>query len=648
MADAGAQPDRPPAWACALAGGAAGVLAALLVWLIPTLELATIDLRFQLRGPQPASQVLTLITLDDEALDAQGRWTDYARLIDALERLGAKMVLTDILFRRAGDDADSLVRATAQGKPVLHPLAADFFPAGDWPADGAVGLEDQPLDPRVLARRYPARVERGRLLAVDRLLAPHPRILAAAAGVGHIGVVLDPDGVLRRYPVAADLDGQLLPSLPLEAVRLATRTARDAVHLEGDALVLSPPDRAPLRIPLDDSGQALLAYRGGWEDPIFDHVQAAELTSWLAEPNSAPDLPGLVAGRICLIGVAGTGVTDLSPTPFDAFAPRMLALATLTDQLLADRHLTTWPAWLAWLLGPLLGCAVGLQAARRKLVSLGLATAAGVVLWGLAGQLMFSPGGQVLPVAGPLAAVALACGAGLALRFAAAERARRQVVAAFGRYLSPAVLDKVLAQGRLPVAERKTITILFSDIAAFSSYCDKVEPEQVHELLNEYLEEMVGCVFAQEGTVDKFIGDGLLAFFGDPLDQPDHAVRAVRAGLDMLARVEQLNARWRGQGRHEIQIRIGVNTGPAVVGNVGAARRMEYTVLGDAVNRAQRLEAAARPGCLLIGAQTIAQVRTAFPDAEPVGEVPGKRDERFEAWELTGPSPGSGGKRLDS
>jgi adenylate cyclase len=236
----------------------------------------------------------------------------------------------------------------------------------------------------------------------------------------------------------------------------------------------------------------------------------------------------------------------------------------------------------------------------------------------------------------------------VALRLAAAEQARRRVVAAFGRYLSPAVLDKVLAQGRLPTAERKTLSVLFSDIVAFSSYCDQVEPEQVHALLNEYLEEMVASVFAHEGTVDKFIGDGLLAFFGDPLEQPDHAQRAVKAGLDMLTRLQLLNERWRKQGRHTIQIRIGINTGPAVVGNVGATRRMEYTVLGDAVNRAQRLEAAARPGCLLIGEQTFELVSRVFPNATPVGEVPGKRSERFRAWELSGPAPGQGGKRVSA
>ena len=120
MPATGSQPDRPPAWAGALAGASAGLLAALLVWLIPTLELASVDLRFRLRGTQPSSDTLTLVTLDDEALDDQGRWADYARLIEALKRLGARMVLTDILFRRAGDDADTLVTATRDGQAVIH------------------------------------------------------------------------------------------------------------------------------------------------------------------------------------------------------------------------------------------------------------------------------------------------------------------------------------------------------------------------------------------------------------------------------------------------------------------------------------------------------------------------------------------------
>jgi adenylate cyclase len=226
------------------------------------------------------------------------------------------------------------------------------------------------------------------------------------------------------------------------------------------------------------------------------------------------------------------------------------------------------------------------------------------------------------------------------LQLAVAERSRRRLVATFGRYLSPAVLRKVLERGIEPRAERKTVTILFSDIASFSSFCDRVEPEQVHQLLTEYLEEMVACVFAEEGTVDKFIGDGVLAFFGDPLEQPDHAKRAVRAGLNMLKRVESLNDRWKSQDRSPIAIRIGINTGPAVVGNVGAVQRVEYTVLGDTVNRAQRLEAASRTGCLLMGKQTWEQVDQAFPEARAVGQVAGKRAERYAAWELAGPNPG--------
>lgn len=629
-----------PGWPLVLGLGlGAGLLGALLAWAAPGLELASLDARFRLRGPRPASGRVTLVLVDDRGLEALSSWADSARLLWALRALGVELVVSDIVFRHAGQDAPALLEATRRALPVVHPVGVAFLPPGDWPVEGALTEDDRQVPPELLARTGPPSLVPGEALAVDRVLTPYPPLMEAAAGLGHIGVRLDPDGVLRRLPLVASLDGRLLPAAPLAGLCLSLGVPQESLGWTGREVVLSPPGGPELRLPTDARGEALIDFLGPFDVQFLPHVHADEVLDASRNPQLGAALVERLSGKLVYLGVVGAGIADLSPTPFDPSppAPRVLALASLLDQLVSGRSLQEPPGWLAWLAALGLGLGLTALARGRRGWPMHLAALATLALVGTAAWLAFSQAGWVLPVAAPGLAVGLAWVGGLGLRLGQAERTRRQVTQTFGRYLSRAVLDKVLAQpeGLTLQAERKVVSVLFSDIVSFSDTCERLTPEEVHQLLGEYLERMVTCVFAEEGTVDKFIGDGLLAFFGDPVPQPDHAARAVRAARAMLAEVEALNAAWSAQGRPTIQIRIGVNTGPVVVGNVGARQRVEYTVLGHEVNRAQRLEAAARPGTLLLGPATWEAV--ALPEARPVGEVHGKRDERIPAWELAGP-----------
>ncbi len=626
---------------CLALGLGAGLLAVALTLLAPALELAALDARFRLRGPRPDSGRVALVLVDDAGQSAVRTWADHARLLWALRALGVELAASDFVFRRAGPDAATLVDAQ-RALPVVQPLGVELFPPGDWPLGGAVDEQDRPL-PSGLAELFgPPVLARDAALSVDRVLAPYPPLLQAAAGLGHIGVRLDPDGVLRRFPLVANLDGRILPLVPLETLRLALGVPREGLGWDGDEVVLQlPRGQGELRLPTDPRGEALVDFLGPFDSQPLPLVRADDVLRALERPSLGAALLSRLAGRVVYLGEAGTGSTDLSPTPFDTSppAPRVLALASLLDQLLAGRSLRQSPAGLGWLLALGLGLGLATLARSRRSWPMHLGAPLALALVGGAAWLAFEHAGLALPVAAPGLAAAFAWVGGLGLRLGQAERARRRVTRTFGRYLSPPVLEKVLSQpeGLANRAERKVVSVLFSDIVRFSDTCERLTPEEVHRLLGEYLERMVGCVFAEEGTVDKFIGDGLLAFFGDPVPQADHAARAVRAARAMLGAVEELNAAWAVQGRPTLQIRIGVNTGPVVVGNVGAPRRMEYTVLGHEVNRAQRLEAAARPGTLLMGQATREAVAAEFPTLRPVGEVRGKREERIPAWELSGP-----------
>jgi adenylate cyclase len=205
--------------------------------------------------------------------------------------------------------------------------------------------------------------------------------------------------------------------------------------------------------------------------------------------------------------------------------------------------------------------------------------------------------GRILPVA-PVVLVGMLSGTGiLTYRYAAGEREKQKTRAALSPYFAPAVVEMILSDDmdRLMGGQRKELTILFSDIAQFTSLCEGVEPEMVQKVLQEYFNEMTRIGFNHRGTLDKFIGDGMLWFFGDPVPQEDHAVRAAFTALDMQAAMRPLREKWKREGRPELAMRIGINTGTVLVGNMGSEARMEYTVMGDAVNLASRVEGANKP-----------------------------------------------------
>jgi adenylate cyclase len=206
------------------------------------------------------------------------------------------------------------------------------------------------------------------------------------------------------------------------------------------------------------------------------------------------------------------------------------------------------------------------------------------------------------------------------------------------RYFAPRLMSKILqAQDRLMSAEQKVITVLFSDISGFTSWCSTQPPDAIHRTLNEYFELMTEIVFRHEGTVDKFIGDGLMAFFGDPLSQSDHALRAVRTGIEMQQAVRGLRARWEAEGRMPIHIRIGINSGEVVVGDMGSRRIMAYTAIGSNVNLGSRLESKAPIDGVLVSAPVYHAVKDTVA-TRFAGKITAKGiSEDFETYEVIVP-----------
>jgi adenylate cyclase len=348
-----------------------------------------------------------------------------------------------------------------------------------------------------------------------------------------------------------------------------------------------------LRIPLDREGQLLLKFRG----PSRSHrrysaanVIQSEVRLQHGQPPIYP--PENFKGKWILVGATAPGLLDLKPSPLAPVSPGVELHATLLDNLLQGDFFQEVPAWLQWLWTIALTIGIVglvLLASRLWLVLSGLGLFVFVHL-GTATAL-FSLGWLLAPV-GPLTSVGLAFVLTAAFSYATEGRQKQAIRTMFSRYMSEDVINDLLAHPekvRLG-GERRRLTLFFSDLAGFTTLSESLEPEVVVQLLNEYLSVMTEIILEEHGTVDKYEGDAIMAFWGAPLPLEDQALRACRTALRQQAALTSLNQRFLAKGWPRLYCRIGLHTGEAVVGNLGSAKRFDYTVIGDTVNLASRLE----------------------------------------------------------
>ena len=598
---------------------------ALFLWapdFLQAVEVRLYDLHFKLRGTQPqTAERIVIAAIDEKSLAALGRWpwprSLMADLIRKLSADGAKVIAVDILlsepevsgelraaaqlserlrtlglagssagsavqreldaFAREADRDRQLAEAVRDSGRVILPIVFEVGPdrAGPPPEPSGPAFKSALVSFRHRDERgvYPP--------PAGRSATPPISVLADAANtLGHVTMLADPDGTTRWEAVAFEHQGHYYPSLAVQAVRLATAVEPTRLTLDfGRNLAVGS-----VSVPLDPRDRMLISYAG--PGGTFRHLSAVDLLTGKVAPDAVRD-------RIVFVGATAAGTYDLRVTPTSPIMPGVEKHANVAGNILTGQFLRRpdwvelvelagvliFPLVLAWLLPRL-----------RPAVSVGAVALVWAILFG-AVHLAFR-GGLWLPVVYPTFALGLTFLGITVYRLLTEERQRLWTKRAFQQFVSPEVVEQLMDN---PAAlqfggEMRNLTVLFSDIRDFTPYTERHPPQEVVQMLREYLTKMVDQVLAQQGTLDKFIGDGVMAIFGAPVPLPDHAERACRAALGMNRELEALRARWIAEGREPFKIGIGINTGDMMVGNLGSEQLFDYTVAGDGVNVGARVE----------------------------------------------------------
>lgn len=564
----------------------------------------------------------TLQRLDDFYL----KRSQFARAVRNLGEMRTAAQAYDFIFGEKPDDRDdpALVEATRGAGNAYFSLALALAP------------EKKPtkseLNPEVLryldASKWALSVDGdgSGLYHGSDPLPTFAALAAASRGLGFISIKIDMDGVVRRVPLLVRYEDGFFPSLPFRVICDYLKVPPENIRiLPGDAVVLRGarrPGAEPhdVRIPIDRAGNMIVSFIGPWgamkhynfADVYFASDSRDELDVWRDE----------LEGKIVVISDISTGATDLRPVPTDTEYPLSGMHANVLHTILTEDFFREVSTPGSLLIELCLMAALILFSRRSSSVTF-TAGAAGLVVFCVAGAFVGFFAFHVIPqTVRPVLSITFAVFLVLAYRYINEEKEKEVWRRSFEAYFPPAVVRKIMAHPESIAlsAQRKELTVLFSDIVSFTTHSSVLTPDRIRRFLNEYFDAMVDIVFKHGGTVDKYIGDGLMVFFGDPEPQEDHAARCVRAAIEMQQRARELHEAWRQADGFPLAVRIGINTGEVVVGNMGSRRQFSYTVLGSPVNLAQRLESNAPVGGILISDRTRELVKNEFP-TKSLGEI---------------------------
>lgn len=602
-----------------------GLAAVLVVALLQLMSLPTLDRiglllfdSYQRAAPRPYQDApVRIVDIDNETIRRLGQWpwprTDIAKLTQRLAEAGASAIAFDIVFAEPDRTSPSRIaermRRDGERSPAIaamarlpdhdEMLAASFARApvvtGYYLLREGRGQTVEAKAGMAIAGSPP----HGAVVQYSSAIQPLPSLRAAARGSGFVSLAGDSDSIVRKAPLLAMQNGQLLPSLALDALRVAqgagsimVKTSDGSGEMGGGPGQVVSLKVGAFEAPVTHDGALWMHYTKPRRDRV---IPAWEI---LSDAISPAQMEQTFGGRIVFIGAGAIGLRDLISTPLQDRELGVMVHAQAVEQMVLGRFLTRpdWADGLERTLLLVLGLGMALLLPRlgaTRGAVLGMLLIAGM-LWG--SWHAFARWHFLLDPTYPVIGLAVAYVLETALTYYREERRRAYIHTAFDRYLSPELVRRIADDpGQLELGgEEREMTVLFCDIRSFSRISESLDPKDIIRFLISFLTPMCDILLARKATIDKFIGDAILAFWNAPLDDPDQHENAARGALAMVARLETLNQEMSGQDSQpwpgDVKIGIGLNAGLCCVGNMGSAQRLSYSLIGDTVNLTSRIE----------------------------------------------------------
>jgi adenylate cyclase len=607
-------------------------------WLFPGLcsiwdlqvEDQIMRLTYEQQGSGLVSPDIVHIDLDDPSVAALAYDKNdprlYTELVRTLNRAGVGAILVDMVFPYCRNEVDCAAFAgevDSAGNVYFPVILSNTNPQdredmqGGGPASAEQAIWN--ITGTEVFDLMRGKVTMSNLEGLDM----------AAAGLGHINSPPDRDGVYRRLPLIINTDNGQIPSIALRTISGYLGVAPDQIHIPDKRNIILTGARFPdgrsgdITIPVDKRGRNRINFSGTWNDS-FSHYSFATIINAGATPGGLMDLTDELENTLAIVSDVSTGSRDFGPMPLSSYFPLSglhshFINSIMENDFLHEAHFSHRLALDGLLIILLTIAAVYLRGARFSF-------AAGALLATmlLTGVYLFMEQRFLVPMVRPSLSFIIAVPGVMLLQFLEVQKEKQYIRGRLTHYFAPSLMDKILKEPELlNNVEKKELTILFSDIVGFTSWSSTKDAQEIHRTLNQYFEEMATIVFAHQGTIDKYMGDGLMVFFGDPIPCENHSLLAVQTAIAMQKKTGELRAEWDQSGGMPIAIRIGIHTGEVVVGNMGSQSRMEYTVIGSNVNLAQRLESNCQPGSILLSKQVCNRLNSLVA-VKPAGTIQAK------------------------
>ena len=668
----------PPTWRARLGVTLmVGVGLGLVANWLPLRRLEWLTEEFRLKAREewamlPPTGEVVLLSVDQQSLATQGQWPfkrsvhgELMGMLGHAPEMAPKVMSWDFVFTEEDHDP-------ASDQLFVEPLANAGYPIlmGAFTDKAGVGIFSQGRAAPRLGLTHPLPVPpevRGQLKDMKGLQIPILPLLDVTRFV-LLDADADEDGIIRKIPLIVRVGDRVFPGLVLGTIMTYWgATAEDIEVRLGDAVIVRTP-QGKRSIPVDTAGYYHLNYRYeikessnpvGIEAPSYQGTYE-ELAPWALFGDAMPKLA--LSGKILVVGQTATGLTDIGPSPLRGQSGKVLVHLNALENILRGDYLTRLPAWPGLVLVMLVGLGASWILDGKRGYYYG--TVALLLMLGAAGSWgLLVTANVMVPLAVPLVAFGVQQAAVTMLKIREEQAQRDRIRGMFATYVSPALVDKMVKSGEEPKlgGVEEEITAYFSDIESFSSFSEKLKPQQLVELMNEYLTACTDIVQAEGGTLDKYIGDAVVAMYGAPLVLPNHGHRAVVAAMRVHRRCDELRAKWKAEQAAKgwpdivtnLQTRIGLNVGRAVVGNMGSHTRFNYTMMGDTVNLAARMESGAKAyGVYTLVTESVVEAsRKAEPDAvlfRPLDRIVVKGRTQpvavFEAMALKADAEATGGR----